>query len=207
MGGTASRWCSSHTERQLASQAGVPEHIRHLSMYATCSEWLTPFSHIWVLNLAKGVKWQSIMGCNFIMKSFWLGECRFWGAKGCLSSFSTTVDITHAVLRVGIVLSQEQMGTLGNWVQLCTGIEGHNGSSMNHLRKVGLTQIPMIYPQQERPTIRGQVYVARTQVQTVRLHQLNVGALNMFNSLHVQIDKTHNFCNDLAVKKYLLVSL
>lgn len=68
--------------------------------------------------------------------------------------------LTHTVrilcnYRDGVVMSQQWMGTLGKWAQLCTWVEGHEGSSMNHLSRVSLPQIPMIYPRQERPAMRG----------------------------------------------------
>lgn len=47
------------------------------------------------------------------------------------------------------------MGTLGKWAQLCSWMEGHEGSSMNHLSGVSLPQILMIYPRQESPAMRG----------------------------------------------------
>lgn len=55
----------------------------------------------------------------------------------------------------GVVQSQEWMGASKKWAQLCTWMEGHEGSSMNHLSRVTLPQIPMIYPRQERPAMRG----------------------------------------------------
>lgn len=47
------------------------------------------------------------------------------------------------------------MGKSGKWAQLCTWMEGHESSPMNHHSTARLPQISMIYPQQERPAMRG----------------------------------------------------
>lgn len=52
-------------------------------------------------------------------------------------------------------MSLQWMGTSCEWAQLCTWMEGHGGSSMNHLTGVRPPQIPMIYPQQDRRAMRG----------------------------------------------------
>lgn len=47
------------------------------------------------------------------------------------------------------------MDKSGKWAQLCTWMEGHESSPMNHHSTARLPQISMIYPQQERPAMRG----------------------------------------------------